>query len=48
MRDAAGGEDLSMGVLRGLVRAIGGLLMGVAGLLKGLLQGLGNLVRRLV
>jgi hypothetical protein len=37
-----------MGVLRGRVRAIGGLLMGVAGLLKGVFQGLGSLVRRLV
>ena len=48
MRAASGGEHPGMGLLRGLVRAIGGLLMGVAGLLKSLFQGLGNLVRRLV
>jgi hypothetical protein len=37
-----------MGVLSGLLRAVGGLLLGVVGLLKGLFVGLGNLVRRLV
>ena len=37
-----------MGVLSGLLRAVGGLLLGVGGLLKGLLAGLGRLVRRLV
>jgi hypothetical protein len=37
-----------MGVLRGLGRAIGGLLLGVFGLLKGVVTGLGSLVRRLV
>jgi hypothetical protein len=36
-----------MGVLRGLGRAVGGLLVGVLGLLKGVLAGLGRLVRRL-
>ena len=35
-----------MGLLRGLVRAVGGLLIGVFGLLKGLLTGLGSLLRR--
>jgi hypothetical protein len=48
MRDATRGEHWHMGVLSGLLRAIGGLLMGVVGLLKGLFQGLGSLVRRLV
>lgn len=37
-----------MGVLRGLFRAVGGLLAGVGGLLTGLFQGVGRLVRRLV
>ena len=32
-----------MGVLRGLFRAVGGLLAGVFGLLKGLLTGVGSL-----
>jgi hypothetical protein len=36
-----------MGVLRGLGRAVGGLLAGVVGLLKGVVVGLGNLLRRL-
>lgn len=36
-----------MGVLRGLGRAVGGLLAGVFGLLRGLVQGLGSLLRRL-
>jgi hypothetical protein len=36
-----------MGVLRGLVRAVGGLLAGVAGLLRGLAEGAGRLLRRL-
>jgi hypothetical protein len=36
-----------MGVLSGLLRAVGGLLLGVGGLLKGLFAGLGRLVRRL-
>jgi hypothetical protein len=36
-----------MGVLRGLLQAVGGLLAGVFGLLRGLLQGVGNLLRRL-
>ena len=36
-----------MGVLRGLLSAVGGLLLGVAGLLKGVFAGLGRLVRRL-
>jgi hypothetical protein len=39
--------DLEMGVIRGLVRAVGGLLAGVGGLLRGLLQGVGRLLRRL-
>jgi hypothetical protein len=37
-----------MGVLTGLLRAVGGLLLGVGGLLKGLFAGLGRLLRRLV
>jgi hypothetical protein len=37
-----------MGVLRGLGRAVGGLLTGVFGLVGGLFQGLGRFVRRLV
>jgi hypothetical protein len=41
-------EELKMGVLRGLGRAVGGLLAGVFGLLRGLLQGVGRLLRRLV
>jgi len=40
-------EELNMGVLRGLGRAVGGLLAGVFGLLRGVLQGVGNLLRRL-
>ena len=36
-----------MGLLRGLGRAVGGLLAGVFGLLKGILTGLGSLLRRL-
>jgi hypothetical protein len=36
-----------MGVLRGLGRAIGGLLAGVFGLVRGLLEGVGRLLRRL-
>jgi hypothetical protein len=36
-----------MGLLRGLARAVGGLLIGVFGLLKGLVTGLGSLLRRL-
>ena len=42
----AAGADL-MGLLRGLARAVGGLLAGVFGLLKGILTGLGSLLRRL-
>jgi hypothetical protein len=41
-------EELKMGVLRGLGRAVGGLLAGVLGLLRGVLQGVGSLLRRLV
>jgi hypothetical protein len=37
-----------MGVLSGLLRAVGGLLAGVAGLLTGVFAGLGRLLRRLV
>jgi hypothetical protein len=37
-----------MGLLSGLLRAVGGLLLGVGGLLKGVLTGVGRLVRRLV
>jgi hypothetical protein len=37
-----------MGVLSGLLRAVGGLLLGLGGLLKGVFTGLGRLVRRLV
>jgi hypothetical protein len=37
-----------MGLLRGLARAVGGLLVGVVGLLKGVVTGLGRLLRRLV
>jgi hypothetical protein len=36
-----------MGVLRGLGRAVGGLLAGIFGLLRGVLQGVGSLLRRL-
>ena len=41
-------REYGMGVLRGLFKAIGGLLAGVVGLLKGVLTGLGSLLRRLV
>jgi hypothetical protein len=41
-------ERTEMGVLRGLGRAVGGLLAGVFGLLRGVLQGVGSLLRRLV
>ena len=41
-------EEFDMGVIRGLARAVGGLLAGVVGLVGGLFQGLGRLVRRLV
>jgi hypothetical protein len=37
-----------VGVLRGLFRAVGGLLAGVVGLLVGVVAGLGRLLRRLV
>jgi hypothetical protein len=37
-----------MGVIRGLARAVGGLLAGVGGLLQGLVQGIGRLFRRLL
>jgi len=37
-----------MGLLRGLGRAVAGLLAGVFGLLKALLLGLGHLLRRVV
>jgi len=37
-----------MGVIRGLGRAVGGLLAGIGGLLAGVFQGLGRFVRRLV
>jgi hypothetical protein len=37
-----------MGVIRGLARAIGGVLLGVVGLLRGLADGVGSLLRRLV
>jgi hypothetical protein len=37
-----------MGVLRGLAKAVGGLLAGIGGLLTGLFQGLGRFFRRLV
>ena len=36
-----------MGVLRGLFRAVGGLLAGIGGLLKGVFTGLGSFLRRL-
>jgi len=39
--------DREMGVIRGLVRAVGGLLAGVGGLLRGLFEGIGRLLRRL-
>ena len=48
MRMAARGKPGTMGLLRGLARAVGGLLAGVFGLLKGLVTGLGSLLRRLV
>jgi hypothetical protein len=41
-------KGVEMGVLRGLGRAVGGLLAGVFGLLRGLVQGVGSLLRRLV
>ena len=41
------GNAGTMGLLRGLGRAVGGLLAGVFGLLKGLVTGLGSLLRRL-
>jgi hypothetical protein len=37
-----------MGVIGGLVRAVGALLSGVVGLLTGVLTGVGRLVRRVV
>jgi hypothetical protein len=37
-----------MGVLRGLLQAVGALLAGVLGLVRGLLQGVASLFRRLV
>jgi hypothetical protein len=40
-------DDLEMGVIRGLVRAVGGLLAGVGGLLRGLFEGIGRFLRRL-
>jgi hypothetical protein len=43
----ANGHAGTMGLLRGLGRAVGGLLAGVFGLLKGLLTGLGSLLRRI-
>jgi hypothetical protein len=36
-----------MGVIRGLGRAVGGLLAGVGGLLSGVVSGVGKFVRRL-
>jgi hypothetical protein len=36
-----------MGVLRGLGKALGGLVMGVGGLMRGVAGGLGRFVRRL-
>jgi hypothetical protein len=44
---AATGTLEGMGLLRGLGRAVGGLLLGVFGLLKGLITGLGSLLRRI-
>jgi hypothetical protein len=41
------GKTETMGLLRGLGRAVGGLLAGVFGLLKGVITGLGSLLRRL-
>jgi hypothetical protein len=41
------GKAETMGLLRGLARAVGGLLAGVFGLLKGVITGLGSLLRRL-
>ena len=37
-----------LGLLSGLLAAVGGLLLGVFGLLKGLLVGVGKLLRRVV
>ena len=37
-----------MGVIRGLARSVGGLLLGVGGLLRGVLGGVGRLFRRLI
>jgi hypothetical protein len=36
-----------VGVLRGLFKAVGGLLAGVVGLLRGVIGGVGRLLRRL-
>jgi hypothetical protein len=36
-----------MGVIRGLGRAVGGLLMGIGGLLTGIASGVGRFFRRL-
>jgi hypothetical protein len=47
VRGVFGGKAVGMGLLRGLGRAVGGLLLGVFGLLAGLLTGLGALLRRL-
>jgi hypothetical protein len=40
--------DTEMGVIRGLVRAIGGLLAGIGGLVRGLFEGIGRFLRRLL
>jgi hypothetical protein len=37
-----------VGVIRGLAKAVGGLLAGVAGLLEGVVHGIGKLLRRLL
>jgi hypothetical protein len=37
-----------MGVIRGLARSVGSLLLGLGGLLRGVLGGVGGPLRRLV
>ena len=41
-------RSIQMGVIRGLSRAVGGLVLGIGGLVRGVLGGIGSLFRRLV
>jgi hypothetical protein len=41
-------EAEPLGILRGLLAAVGGLVVGLLGLVKNLLLGVGHLLRRLV